>query len=169
MRSIFIFSLLLLVSTVLYAGQAVAARAPGAVRGSSYGRYAPPPPLPRSAPPSHYGSQHDYHRGYVGNRPGDIWHRDADFKARDYQFRHEAPPPAAQAPARIKTLSPDLGRTPSLVIPRLPDESSLPRDSSDIGGRVEREKAERRRQNWRTRNESGPFPELQGRDGRDGR
>lgn len=93
-----------------------------------------PKHMPHSPPPAYGGSPRDYQRGYVGHSPGsDPWHRDSDFKARDYQFRYGPPPQVSAPPPLPSRTSPDIRRTPSLVIPRLPRESALPPDNTDIG------------------------------------
>jgi hypothetical protein len=62
----------------------------------------PAPPAP-STPPGAYGARRDFERGYVGNNPepGDFWHRDNDFKARDYMFKHDPQPEFAAPPAPV--------------------------------------------------------------------
>lgn len=56
---------------------------------------------PGSPPRSSYGNNpNDYRRGYEGNSPypGDPWNRETDFKARNYQQRHEPEPQYASPP-----------------------------------------------------------------------
>lgn len=90
------------------------------IRGVSRMGYGTPA---RGAPPRPaYGSSpYDYRRGYVGNSPGnDPWHRDADFKARNYMLRHgpvpeDASPPASYPHQPLKT--PTLPSTPKPPLP----------------------------------------------------
>ncbi|MDR1947198.1 MAG: hypothetical protein LBQ51_08560 [Desulfovibrio sp.] len=76
--------------------------APGPVRG--VGTLRPGPPMP-AARPGAYGNHSDYLRGYVGNNPepGDFWHRENDFKARDYLFKYGPQPEFASPPGTVDT------------------------------------------------------------------
>lgn len=89
------FSLLL--AAALIAPARADAAAP--IRGVRTMGHGSPPP---SAPPrSSYGNTpNDYRRGYEGNSPspGDPWGREADFKARNYEQRHNPLPPAVPSP-----------------------------------------------------------------------
>lgn len=75
--------------------------AAGPVRG--IGALGPGPPAQPAPPPrpAYGGTPGDYARGYEGMSPtpGDFWHRESDFRARDYTTRH-GPPPAYAAPSR---------------------------------------------------------------------
>lgn len=93
-------------------------------------------PAPATPPPSSYGNAPgDYRRGYEGPSPtpGDPWHREGDFKARDYQFRHgpqpgyAEPPQPAAPPAGLP--SPEY---PSLPKPPLPGDRDMPSDSPTL-------------------------------------
>ncbi|MDL2267634.1 hypothetical protein LJC46_06570 [Desulfovibrio sp. OttesenSCG-928-G15] len=81
----------------------------------------------RAAPPRPtYGSSpYDYRRGYVGNSPypGDPWHRDADFKARNYMLRHGPAPEDASPPAQYPHQPLKTPRLPSTPKPPLPGDN----------------------------------------------
>jgi hypothetical protein len=81
------------------------------------------PPAP-PAPPGTYGARRDFERGYVGNNPepGDFWHRDNDFKARDFMFKYGPQPEFAAPPAPAARLRPGDVTLPETHEPRLPDE-----------------------------------------------
>ena len=50
---------------------------------------------------STYGTPGGYARGYEGFAPNDFWHRDSDFRQRDYQFKHGPPPNYATPPSGL--------------------------------------------------------------------
>jgi hypothetical protein len=83
----------------------------------------PAPPAP-SAPPGAYGTRRDFERGYVGNNPepGDFWHRDNDFKAREYMFKYGPQPEFAAPPAPAARPRPGDVTLPETHEPRLPDQ-----------------------------------------------
>ena len=67
----------------------------GGVPGMGYGS-----PAPASPPPSSYGgTPGDYGRGYEYGNPNDTWHRESDFRARDYMTKHGQPPQYASPPS----------------------------------------------------------------------
>lgn len=86
---------------------------------------------PASPPKSSYGgTPGDFARGYEGNSPtpGDPWHREADLRARDYQFKNSPPPVVAAPPAESgrTVAAPVAPPTPSLPKPPLPGDSDMP-------------------------------------------
>ncbi len=96
-------------------------------------------PSPQSAPPprpAYGGTPGDYGRGYEGMSPtpGDFWHRESDFRDRNYTIRQGSPPAYATPP------QPPVGGGGGRVIdpydPTLP-KPPLPGDS-DPAGRVVR-------------------------------
>jgi hypothetical protein len=114
--------------------QAKAASSPvylaaGPVRG--VGTLRPLPPLHSSPPSAYSGNPQDFHRGYVGNGPNDPWHRDNDFKARDYQFRYGPLPEYATPPGYLDPAVPDSGfDSPSVLagpdMPESLDKKTMP-------------------------------------------
>ncbi len=100
--------------------------AAGPVRGvDTFGFGAPAPAAP---PPSGYGSSpRDFERGYEGISPvpGDIWHRETDFRARDYMQRNSPPPPGATEPSVPLREIPPAPETPSLPKPPLPGDEDM--------------------------------------------
>ena len=67
----------------------------GGVPGMGYGS-----PGSSSPPPSSYGgTPGDYGRGYEYGNPNDTWHRESDFRARDYTTKHGQPPQYASPPS----------------------------------------------------------------------
>ena len=107
--------------------------AAGPIRG--VGSLGASPPV-RSAPPprpAYGGTPGDYARGYEGTTPTpDPWHRESDFRDRNYMLRHSSPPAYATPP------QPPVGGGGGRVIepydPILP-KPPLPGDS-DPAGRV---------------------------------
>jgi hypothetical protein len=108
--------------------------AAGSVRGVGtvgYGSSARPAP----PPPAYGGTPGDYGRGYEGLSPahGDPWHRESDFKARDYLTRHGPPQPDSAVPPRGSTAPlPAESRFPALPKPPLPGDRDMPSDSPDV-------------------------------------
>lgn len=94
---------------------------------------------PSSPPPRSYGgAPGDYGRGYEGLSPanGDPWHRESDFKARDYIMRH-SPAPALAAPPQTlpgTPAGPGLPDQPLPTLPKppLPGDRDMPSDSPTI-------------------------------------
>lgn len=108
--------------------------AAGTIRGVGTMGYGPSTP---GAPPrSSYGNTPgDFNRGYEGNSPspGDPWNREADFKARNYQFRHGPQPQFATPPRSPEgTTAPSPG-LPSLPKPPLPGDRDMPAGSPGSG------------------------------------
>ncbi|MDR2744204.1 MAG: hypothetical protein LBB66_03250 [Desulfovibrio sp.] len=101
--------------------------AAGPVRGLGTLRPLPPP---RSAPPPPYsGNPQDFHRGYAGNSPNDPWHRDNDFKARDYQLRYGPQPEYAAPPQSRDPAHPGFDSPSALAGPDMPeslDKKTMP-------------------------------------------
>jgi hypothetical protein len=60
-----------------------------------------PSPTPAQSGQSTYGTPGGYARGYEGWGPNDFWHRDSDFRQRDYQFKHGPPPQYATPPSGL--------------------------------------------------------------------
>ena len=107
--------------------------AAGPIRG--VGSLGASPPAQSAPPPrpAYGGTPGDYARGYEGTTPTpDPWHRESDFRDRNYILRH-SPPPAYAAPSQ-----PPVGGGGERVIepydPILP-KPPLPGDS-DPAGRV---------------------------------
>ncbi|MDR1490731.1 MAG: hypothetical protein LBS65_09690 [Desulfovibrio sp.] len=111
------------------AGSSPVHLAAGPVRG--LGTLRPLPPL-RASPPSPYSNNpQDFHRGYVGNSPNDPWHRDNDFKARDYQLRYGPQPEYAAPPRSYDPAAPGPSIDPPSVLsgPDMPeslDKKTMP-------------------------------------------
>jgi len=57
--------------------------------------------LPAQSGQNTYGTPGGYVRGYEGWGPNDFWHRDSDFRQRDYQFKHGPPPQYATPPSGL--------------------------------------------------------------------
>jgi hypothetical protein len=107
--------------------------AAGSVRGVGtlgYGSSARPAP----PPPAYGGTPGDYARGYEGLSPahGDPWHRESDFKARDYLMRHGPQPDLAAPPRGSAPPLPAESRFPTLPKPPLPGDRDMPSDSPDV-------------------------------------
>lgn len=83
---------------------------------------------PGTPPRSSFGNTpNDYRRGYEGNspNPGDPWGREADFKARNYEQRHN-PSPQPTAPATPPSPAPaSASGYPSSPKPPLPGDKSF--------------------------------------------
>ena len=73
--------------------------AAGPVRGVGALGHGPPAQAAPPPRPAYGGAPGDYARGYEGMNPmpGDFWHRESDFRARNYTTRH-GPPPIYAAP-----------------------------------------------------------------------
>lgn len=107
--------------------------AAGPIRG--VGSLGASPPVQSAPPPrpAYGGTPGDYARGYEGTTPTpDPWHRESDFRDRNYILRHSSPPAYATPP------HPPAGGGGGRVIepydPTLP-KPPLPGDS-DPAGRV---------------------------------
>ena len=107
--------------------------AAGPIRG--VGSLGASPPV-RSAPPprpAYGGTPGDYARGYEGTTPTpDPWHRESDFRDRNYILRHSSPP--AYATPSQPPVGGGGGRVIEPYDPILP-KPPLPGDS-DPAGRV---------------------------------
>ncbi len=133
-------ALLVAAFLALFGGQAAGAGdvsadgltvAAGPIRG--VGSLGASPPVQSAPPPrpAYGGTPGDYARGYEGTTPTpDPWHRESDFRDRNYILRHSSPPAFAAPP------QPPVGGGGDRVItpydPTLP-KPPLPGDSAPAG------------------------------------
>lgn len=109
-------------------GQTFAAGSIKGVGAMGYGA-----PAPASPPRPTYGNTPgDYQRGYEGHRPGlDPWHREADFKARNYQLRYGPQPQIASPPPGVSVPGGPEPGLPTLPKPPLPGDRDMPADKPE--------------------------------------
>ena len=105
--------------------------AAGPVRGVGALGYIPPAQTGPPPRPAYGRTPGDYGRGYEGMNsvPGDFWHRESDFRNRNYTTRHTSPAIYA-TPPQLPSLPRD-GRViepydPVLPKPPLPGDSAPP-------------------------------------------
>lgn len=115
--------LLLAVTALVLPLQADAADTVRGVGTMGYGTSSPGAP-PRS---SFGNTPNDYKRGYEGNspNPGDPWGREADFKARNYEQRHNPSPQPAAPPSPPSPAPASAPPYPSSPRPPLPGDRSF--------------------------------------------